>query len=86
MSCGFLHFNPLASACDWPANVINIRPECDKTFKTFNRRRKQFGQKINASKSGASTKDDSDTTLDEDNSDEGLKAILLFAKRYKPLV
>ena len=75
MSCGFLHFNPLASACDWPANVINIRPECDKTFKTFNRRRKQFGQKINASKSDASEKDDSDTLSKGDSSDEALKVI-----------
>ena len=45
MSCGFLHFNPIAFACDWPANVINIRPECDKTFKHFGRR-KQYGKKL----------------------------------------
>lgn len=35
MSCGFLHFNPVLGSCDWPANVIRIRPECGKTFKTF---------------------------------------------------
>ena len=69
MSCGFLHFNPLASACDWPANVINIRPECDKTFKTFNRRRKQFGRKINSSNS----EDSSENNINKENNDEGTK-------------
>ena len=54
MSCGFLHFNPIASACDWPANVINIRPECDKTFKNFGRRR-QFGRKLTTSTPSSTT-------------------------------
>ena len=69
MSCGFLHFNPLASACDWPANVINIRPECDKTFKTFNRRRKQFGRKINSS----NAEDSSENSMNKEIKDEGTK-------------
>ena len=69
MSCGFLHFNPLASACDWPANVINIRPECDKTFKTFNRRRKQFGRKINSS----NAEDSSENNMNKEIKDEGTK-------------
>ena len=72
MSCGFLHFNPLASACDWPANVINIRPECDKTFKTFNRRRKQFGQKISAS--------NSDSSSEKEVEEEGTKVGITFCK------
>ena len=72
MSCGFLHFNPLASACDWPANVINIRPECDKTFKTFNRRRKQFGQKISAS--------NSDSSSEKEVEEEGTKVGISFCK------
>ena len=71
MSCGFLHFNPLASACDWPANVINIRPECDKTFKTFNRRRKQFGRKINSSNS----EDSSESNMNKETMDEGSKVV-----------
>ena len=69
MSCGFLHFNPLASACDWPANVINIRPECDKTFKTFNRRRKQFGRKINST----NTEDSLENNMNKEIKDEGTK-------------
>ena len=82
MSCGFLHFNPLASACDWPANVINIRPECDKTFKTFNRRRKQFGRKINSSNSEAS----SESTPLEGNDDEGTKVIQYSVLDYTKFI
>ena len=28
-------FNPELGLCDWPANVIRIRPQCDRTYKTF---------------------------------------------------
>ena len=35
MSCGYLMFNPTISACDWPANVVGLRPECATTFSYF---------------------------------------------------
>ena len=27
-SCGFLMFNHLSGACDWPENVLRVRAEC----------------------------------------------------------
>ena len=59
MSCGFLHFNPIQLACDWPANVISIRPECDKTFTNFGRRnfaRRLYGTRIVTTATTTTTK------------------------------
>ena len=67
-----LHWNSALNTCDWPANVINIRPECDKTFKTFGRR-KQFGRKLNTSTQGSATSDSSKTTSDNKVMDEEVK-------------
>ncbi len=34
-SCGYLLFNPITLTCDWPDEVVRIRPECSKTFSVF---------------------------------------------------
>ena len=33
-SCGFLMFNHLRGACDWPENVLGVRAECRENAPT----------------------------------------------------
>ena len=46
-SCGFLMFNHLSGACDWPENVLRVRAECrENTFTEKESSRDKFDIQI----------------------------------------